>query len=148
MEEARFRTLTPFVVSELIDDELVIMSLRSGNYYSTRLIGAAVWICIENGLSRAEIQDALCSSYRDVPDSIDTDLAAFLEHLTQEGLIEPEPRGGDTKPESMLGELPKLPSTGESFQLPVLEIHTDMQDMLLLDPIHDVDEAGWPTPKS
>jgi hypothetical protein len=28
----------------------------------------------------------------------------------------------------------------------VLGVHPDMQDLLLLDPIHDVDEVGWPTP--
>jgi hypothetical protein len=26
----------------------------------------------------------------------------------------------------------------------VLERYTDMQELLLLDPIHDVDESGWP----
>ena len=31
---------------------------------------------------------------------------------------------------------------------PVLNKYSDMQDLLLLDPIHDVDEeAGWPTNK-
>ncbi len=27
---------------------------------------------------------------------------------------------------------------------PALETYTDMQELLLLDPIHDVDETGWP----
>jgi hypothetical protein len=27
---------------------------------------------------------------------------------------------------------------------PVLERYTDMQELLFLDPIHDVDESGWP----
>lgn len=30
------------------------------------------------------------------------------------------------------------------FPAPRLERYTDMQDLLLLDPIHDVDERGWP----
>ena len=30
---------------------------------------------------------------------------------------------------------------------PVLEKYTDMQELLLLDPIHDVEEAGWPKAK-
>jgi hypothetical protein len=28
--------------------------------------------------------------------------------------------------------------------VPVLNKYTDMQDLLLLDPIHEVDERGWP----
>jgi hypothetical protein len=30
------------------------------------------------------------------------------------------------------------------FEAPVLQKYTDMQDLLLLDPIHDTDETGWP----
>jgi hypothetical protein len=29
----------------------------------------------------------------------------------------------------------------------VLERYTDMQELLLLDPIHDVDQTGWPRRK-
>ena len=43
------------------------------------------------------------------------------------------------------GALPDAP--GESGG-PVMEVFTDMEDILLLDPIHDVDydAAGWPAP--
>ena len=34
------------------------------------------------------------------------------------------------------------------FHPPVLNVFSDMQDLLLLDPIHDVDATGWPMPKS
>jgi hypothetical protein len=33
------------------------------------------------------------------------------------------------------------------FTPPVLEVFADMRDLLLLDPIHDVAEVGWPTAK-
>jgi hypothetical protein len=43
-------------------------------------------------------------------------------------------------------ELPA--SEMREFQPPVLESYSDMQDILLLDPIHEVDDkAGWPNPK-
>jgi hypothetical protein len=32
----------------------------------------------------------------------------------------------------------------EPFATPVLEKYTDMEAMLLVDPIHEVNEAGWP----
>ena len=35
-----------------------------------------------------------------------------------------------------------------AFVPPALTIYEDMADLLLLDPIHDVDEAGWPMPKA
>jgi len=34
------------------------------------------------------------------------------------------------------------------FQMPVVERYTDMADLLLLDPIHDVNAEGWPHPAS
>jgi hypothetical protein len=37
------------------------------------------------------------------------------------------------------------PAERATFIAPVLAVYTDMQDLLLLDPIHDVDEIGWPT---
>jgi hypothetical protein len=31
---------------------------------------------------------------------------------------------------------------------PVIETFSDMQEILLLDPVHDVDKAGWPISKN
>jgi len=50
-------------------------------------------------------------------------------------------------PRSDERELKHVSSNGE-FRAPVLNVYADMKDLLLLDPIHDVDEVGWPTPKS
>jgi hypothetical protein len=33
------------------------------------------------------------------------------------------------------------------FEPPILRTFEDMQDLLLLDPIHEVDEMGWPNAK-
>ena len=35
----------------------------------------------------------------------------------------------------------------QPFEAPILNKYNDMQELLLLDPIHDVDEAGWPNTK-
>ena len=34
-----------------------------------------------------------------------------------------------------------------AFVAPALTRYTDVKDLLVLDPVHDVDEMGWPTPK-
>ncbi len=36
----------------------------------------------------------------------------------------------------------------KSFCLPIIEKYTDLEELLLLDPIHEVDESGWPKQKS
>jgi len=40
--------------------------------------------------------------------------------------------------------LPPPTPTGEAFRPPTVAVYSDMEDLLLLDPIHDVDETGWP----
>ncbi len=32
------------------------------------------------------------------------------------------------------------------YEEPKLGKHTDMQELLLLDPVHEVGETGWPNP--
>jgi hypothetical protein len=43
---------------------------------------------------------------------------------------------------------PDAASNGsKTFEPPLLEKYTDMQDLVLLDPVHEVDSTGWPAPK-
>ena len=35
-------------------------------------------------------------------------------------------------------------NTDATFEAPKLSKYTDMEQLLLLDPVHDVDETGWP----
>jgi len=40
------------------------------------------------------------------------------------------------------------PASDGPFVAPVLERYEDMQDFLLVDPIHEVDDSGWPNKKT
>lgn len=138
-----FRLNQPFVVSELIDGEVVIMNLKSGNYYSARETGALVWAWLENGLPVAAMASRLAASYGGDEAAYGCDLAAFLGRLLDEGLIQPlavaavaSAAAGDSLPP---------PS---AYRPPLLEVYADMQDLLLLDPIHDTDDVGWPVAKA
>jgi hypothetical protein len=65
-----------------------------------------------------------------------------LDQLKKEGIIVET----DSRPESQ--ELPSLVrETKTLFNAPNFEVHNDMQDLLVLDPIHEVDDAGWPSLK-
>lgn len=44
-------------------------------------------------------------------------------------------------------ELGTLPSAPHPFSIPASQKFTEMQELLLVDPIHEVDpQAGWPHP--
>ena len=55
---------------------------------------------------------------------------------------------GESVPSTEATSRDGLPPLGAAWTAPVLEVFTDMEDLLLLDPIHDVSEAvGWPMQK-
>ncbi len=143
----RFRINTPKTSHETIDGETVIINLDSGNYYSLIGVGADVWRFIESGATVGEIIEVINHQYEGA--HIENDINRFIAELQEEDLIvhdkerRPESNGEiNTQIEIETGK--KRPI----FEAPILNKYTDMQDLLLLDPIHEVDETGWPTPKS
>ena len=134
---------TPMVTHETIDGEAVIINLDSGNYYSLVDVGSFIWGLIEQGASTSELQSLVSQSYQGNAADIDQGVQDLLVQLQQESLIVPVdgPATFDTQvqPSSNGHEKP-------SFNPPSLNKYSDMQELLLLDPIHDVDEAGWPMP--
>jgi len=131
----------PLVVSETIDGEAIIMHHGTGRYFDIRDSGALIWSAIETGAAPAQISAHLAAAYglaaAEASDMVD----AFIQTLLANDLVRADP-------EVVPGPLPaSLPVTAP-FQPPVLGVHDDLADMLLLDPIHDVDEVGWPAPRS
>ena len=141
-----FQINTPAVVSEIIDGEAVIMNLKSGNYYSTEGVGAVLWHGIELGNTYIQLLDLVKTAFPTVPQDLAAAIDPFIDELITHELVRDMPAesaGAFSDP----GDLPQVNGTHE-FQAPVLNVYPDMKDLLLLDPIHDVDEVGWPTAKS
>jgi len=138
-----YRINSPQVISENIDGEVVIANLQTGIYYSIERVGADVWPWFENGISEEDLVKTAVAHYSGDRSDIEAGMNAFVQKLLTERLItEATPSVQSHGPEAVFsangnGKRP--------FEKPVLESYSDMQDLLLLDPIHDVDEAGWPT---
>jgi hypothetical protein len=144
MNNQRFKVNTPTVTHETIDGEAVIINLDSGNYYSLVDAGSLIWALVDRGASASEVHELLQQSYQGDATDIDRGVQELLAQLQQENLIVPV----DGAAAADLGGV--LPSSNgqekPSFNAPSLNKFSDMQELLLLDPIHDVDEAGWPKP--
>ena len=106
-------------ISETLDGETIIIDLETGSYYSMNPAGTAVWEAIAANTSI---------------DTAEPSVTAFLETLTREGLIAETNEPNSSAPFSVPGT-------------PTVEKYSDMEEMLLADPIHDVDTAGWPKMK-
>jgi hypothetical protein len=143
-----FRINTPAVVSEAFEDEIVIIHLESGAYYSLDQSGAAIWHWLQQGMSLAEIGARLGVTYRVGPEEIAHIIPHFINELTQEQLIVPACAADQPHPPSLPNMLtPEGRAVNAPFTPPALTKFTDMQDLLLLDPIHDVGSSGWPAKK-
>jgi Coenzyme PQQ synthesis protein D (PqqD) len=142
MENVRFRVKTPDVMHESIEGEVIIINLLSGTYYSVRGSGAEIWTLVQDGdaVSREEIVEALVAAFDAPRPELERSATQFLDELLREGLVaevkaDQEEKTPRTLPESRQTRL---------FEPPALEKYTDMQDLVLIDPVHQVDEEGWP----
>ncbi|MDD2723754.1 MAG: PqqD family protein [Methylovulum sp.] len=137
-----FKINQPYVVSELIDGECVIMNLKSGNYYSARSSAVILWTAIENGTAQSGLVAKMAAAYEADASVIEQDVNEFIDTLFAEGLINRVEDHADAAPSEISATNHRLP-----YSKPHLEIFADMQDLLLLDPIHDITDAGWPIAK-
>lgn len=144
MNNQRFRVNTPTVTHETIDGEAVIINLDSGNYYSLVEAGSFIWGLVEKGASASEVQAVILQTYQGDAEDVDRGVQELLAQLQQENLIVPVEGAAEA-----FEPIPAVSSNGHekpSFSAPSLHKYSDMQELLLLDPIHDVDDAGWPKP--
>lgn len=135
-----FRINRPNVVSESFESEVVIVNLDSGCYFS--LLGSAttLWLQLERNAMTIKCAEAILEQTYDC-DGIDIagEISSFLSRLIKENLIVAENLESDLGLPSPEQTIHKRP-----FETPILEAFTDLQELLLLDPIHDVDDSGWP----
>jgi hypothetical protein len=127
------------IVSEIIDGEAVILDLRCGRYYTTELVGAEVWRAATEGVAGADIVSS-CRAHFPDQSEVESDVGAHLEALVAAGLLERQDESNSTTQAALTW--PNL------YTAPDLKCYDDLADMLALDPVHDVDAAGWPTPLS
>jgi len=134
------------VVSDVIDGEAVIINLETGKYFSLRESGAEIWTALSEGASVPELVELVRRSYEGDWHVMVRDVVALVSELQREGLVV---AGTDSIDGAALEQLREQTAVGDRpYVPPRLEIFTDMQDFLLVDPIHEVDERGLPHPSA
>jgi Coenzyme PQQ synthesis protein D (PqqD) len=131
-----FSTSVPMLVSRQFGDEVVLANYSSGVYYNLDGTGAQIWLGIDAGKTVEQIVDGFSATADADRSAIDRGVRAFVDHLLAEGIIIPGQPASRCKDWS--------PLTSGAFSVPQLERFDDLRDLLLLDPIHDVGENGWP----
>ena len=139
-----YKVASPQITSEIIEGEVMIINLENGRYYNMEAVGAEVWQAVVEGNSLQNILNRIQSRFEGEEKTIRISVETFLKEMQEEGLISFEEISEGTTNPSKITNLSQIKSP---FSTPVLNKFTDMQELLLLDPIHEVDEAGWPRAK-
>ena len=138
--EQSYRVNEPDVIHQLFDREVVVVDLRNGSYYSLSESGGAAWLAFgSGGAAVADVAGRLATLYTIPPDVAARDLQAFVAELTTRDLIVACPTGG------VAGDAADVAAPTAAYSPPELRSYNDLQELFLLDPVHEVDAAaGWP----
>lgn len=139
-----YRINTPTITHQTIDGEVVLINMETGCYYSLQQSGAEIWQLLEAGANAETVTAQLANRYQAEPGQIASAVEKLLAELQQEAIVVPDASSAANGLE-LNGNSAEPP--GKPFQAPVFEKFTDMQDLLLLDPIHEVADTGWPHSK-
>jgi hypothetical protein len=141
----RYRVNSPSVISETIQGETIIIHLTTGVYYSLRGTGPEVWDALAASASVREIAEELAAHADVTADQAAAAVEKLIADLLAEDLIAVDSdvtaRVGAPSPNGNGAGGPRR------FEAPELGKYTDMQDLVLLDPVHEVTDAGWPEAK-
>lgn len=140
---ASFRVNEPNVVYETFGEEVVLVNLETGKYYSISGTGPTIWSDLAKGLDLEQVVAHMQGLYAGEDAVIAGAVDEFAGRLVNEQLLVPSNGQGA----SSVTEIVAVANMKPTFVSPVIENYDDMQDLLVLDPIHDVDASGWPVVK-
>lgn len=139
-----FQLRTGSISMERLDGEVIAIDFSTGKYFSFQGPAADIIWMLEQGIPREQWLSLVSSSFLSDPerDTFDEHTNHFLTQLEQLDLLE----AADSL-HSQGAELPSDYIRGCWVQ-PEILINDDLVDLIVIDPIHDVGDDGWPTAKS
>ncbi|AWV99996.1 PqqD family protein [Arcticibacterium luteifluviistationis] len=128
------------IAFEQFTDEFVVVNLPEGHYYSLRGTAFFMFQFLTKGSNASSISSALAKHFdiseQDALKESEQFIDALLAHKL---LLETE--------EEVVFNIPS-PEVKSPFLKPEIETFDDMKELLILDPVHDVDpQEGWPLKK-
>jgi hypothetical protein len=113
----------------------MVMNLRDGIYYSVTGGAAAIWPALIGGVALDEIAVSVARTTAAPLARVAADLDAYVARLGDEGILRAATAAAHDPPRI---------AAVSSYQGFAIERFDDMRAMLILDPVHEVGEFGWP----
>ena len=140
----RFRLNDADMIFERFDEEIVAIQLQTGVYHSISGSGVDAFLLLPSEPTISELAKALSEKYRASVAIIEKDLEPFLEQMRQESLVIAQPDGARRPSQAAVSHSGPL----LEYAPPAIQPFRDLEELFLLDPVHDVGPVGWPQPKS
>ena len=80
-------TRSPDQVSSLMDDEIVILNVRSGKYFNLKNVGRRIWELLEDPIPVNEIIRVVCLEYDVEQERCQIDVLNLIGHLQEAALV-------------------------------------------------------------
>lgn len=126
---------SPHVIADDFEGETVIVNLITGGYFSLQGQTATIFPLLSSGVPINQIVDNFKNQDTIPKDVMNSDLTFFAKKLVElEILVESE-------------QPPKTPEQMEpiAYERPSISIYDDLEDIIKVDPIHEVNpDIGWP----
>jgi len=129
-------TDTQMVTARAFDDEVIVANFSTGVYFSLQDSAAEIWLGLMAGAPVDDVAQSVGQHSRMTPEEFAKATWTFVRALEGEQLIAPASASGE------VGWQPKTPA--EFYNAPRFDRYDDMEDLLLLEPCHDVGKVGWP----
>ena len=75
------------VLSQGVEDEMVLLDLESGQYFGLNEVGARIWSLFQEGLTGSAVLGALLQEYDVSEEQLSSDIQKFLDHLLSLRLV-------------------------------------------------------------
>jgi len=129
--------LNPRLAADIFDNEYIIANLDIGLYYSIQGIAVSMVQALPFEDPATPIEK-LAATFNGSANNVSGELQGIWQQLIREEIVKeaitPVAVNEDWVPTAIYGT-------------PLFNRYADMQDLLMLDPIHEVDEEGWPVKK-
>jgi hypothetical protein len=121
---------------ERVSGEVIAIQLNTGKYYSFSSVAADIWSLADKGVNFQNVLDVLRAFYSS-SEIAESEVKEFISKCFIERLLI------QCESENQSFDLPNDISR-VAWTTPQLNEYSDLQDLILVDPIHDVDDSGWP----
>jgi hypothetical protein len=139
---ARRIRLVEALSHERIEDEVIVINLETGAYFAFDGPAAECWTIVDAGGGLDDIVSALTTWFGVDAHTATADAEAFMDALVEHGLARDDSDAAGRGP--LPAPAPR--AARQAYTTPMVDPYDDLETLLLIDPIHEVDDAGWPLP--